>query len=84
MKDVGLIVWLTQLGFSVVFPPAALILLAVWLQKNHGWGQWVLWVAIALGFYCAVQGFRKSLKTMERLSKPKKKKEPPISFNDHE
>ena len=86
MKDLGLIVWITQLGFSVVFPPAGFILLAVWLRKNWGWGDWVLWVAIVLGFYCAVQGFRSSLKTMELMSRNKKKKqeEPPVSFNDHD
>lgn len=85
MKDLGLIVWLTQLGFSVVCPPAALILLAVWLQKSCGWGQWVIWAAIVLGFYCAVQGFRSSLKTMERMSQAKKEqRKPPDSFNDHE
>ena len=85
MKDIGLIVWITQLGFSVVFPPTGLILLAVWLQKNHGWGRWVLWAAIALGCILAVQGFRSSLKTMERMSQAKKEqRKPPVSFNDHD
>ena len=83
MKDLSLLVWLTQLGLSVALPPAAFIFLAVWLNRSFGWGQWVLWVAIMLGFICAIQGFRDSLKLLERLSDDKKKDDPGISFNEH-
>lgn len=83
MKDLSLLVWLTQLGLSVALPPAAFIFLAVWLIRSFGWGQWVLWVAIILGFICAIQGFRDSLKLLERLSDDKKKDDPGISFNEH-
>ena len=85
MKQLHLLVWITQLGLSTATPLAGFILLAVWLQKSCGWGQWVIWAAIVLGFYCAVQGFRSSLKTMERMSQAKKEqRKPPASFNDHE
>lgn len=84
MKDLSLIVWLTQLGFSVAFPLAGFILLAVWLRDSCGWGDWVIWVGLALGIYCAIDGLRISLKAMSRLAKPKKKEEPPIAFNDHD
>lgn len=84
MKDLSLIVWLTQLGFSVAFPLAGFILLAVWLRDSCGWGDWVIWVGLALGIYCAIDGLRISLGAMSRLAKPKKKEEPPIAFNDHD
>ena len=32
MKDLNLIVWLTQLGMSVAVPLAGFVLLAVWLR----------------------------------------------------
>lgn len=84
MKDLSLLVWLTQLGLSVALPPAGFILLAVWLRNSHGWGNWVIFVGIALGLICAIDGFRHSLKAMERLSrKPKEDSPPPVSFNDH-
>jgi hypothetical protein len=84
MKDLSLLVWLTQLGLSVALPPGCFILLAVWLHNSHGWGTWVIWVGIGLGLICAVDGFRTSLKAMERLShKPKEDAPPPVSFNDH-
>ena len=84
MKDLSLLVWLTQLGFSVAFPLAGFILLAVWLRDSQGWGSWVLWAGILLGLICAFQGLRSSIKSMERLSRHKKDDPPPpASFNDH-
>ena len=83
MKDLSLLVWLTQLGLSVALPPAAFIFLAVWLNRSFGWGQWVIWVGIAVGFICANQGFRDSLKLLERLSADKNKDDPGVSFNEH-
>lgn len=85
MKDLSLLVWLTQLGLSVALPFGGFILLALWLQSEWGWGQWVLWVGIVLGVICAIDGFRSSIKAMERLSKRKDDPEPPaVSFNDHD
>ena len=83
MKDLSLLVWLTQLGLSVALPPAAFIFLAVWLNRSFGWGQWVIWVGIAVGFICAIQGFRDSLKLLEQLSADKDKDDPGVSFNEH-
>jgi hypothetical protein len=85
MKDLSLLVWLTQLGLSVAFPLAGFILLALWLQERFGWGTWTLWAGIILGSICAIDGFRNSLKAMTQLSKNKKEQEiPPVSFNDHD
>ena len=83
MKDLSLLTWFTQLGLSVAIPPAMLIFSAVWLRNRFGWGQWILWVAILLGIYCAVTGFVFSLRTLSRMAKTKEK-EDVISFNDHE
>jgi hypothetical protein len=85
MKDLTLIVWLTQLGFSVAVPLAGFVLLAVWLKDRFGLGQWVIYVGIGLGLICAIDGLRNSLKAMERLSRRKKDDPPPpVSFNDHQ
>ena len=84
MKDLSLLVWLTQLGLSVALPPVCFILLAVWLRDSCGWGSWVLWVGVLLGIYCAITGFISSMKTLKRLTSDKKKEEPPVSFNEHD
>lgn len=85
MKNISLIVWLTQLGFSVALPPAGFILLAVWLRNRFDLGLWVVWVGIILGLYGAIDGLRTSLKTIDRLSKDKTEDTPPpVSYNDHD
>lgn len=85
MKEFALIVWLTQTGLSVAIPPAGFILLAVWLRNTFDLGDWVIWVGVILGVIGAINGFRDSLRTLERLSrKDKKEPLPPVSFNDHD
>ena len=83
MKDLSLLVWLTQLGLSVAVPPVLFILLALWLRDSCGWGGWILWAGIGLGLYCAVHGLVTSLKTLKRLTDGKKQDEPPVAFNEH-
>lgn len=85
MKDLTLLVWLTQFSLSVVSPLACCILLAVWLHNSLGWGQWVIWLGAILGAVLAIDGLRHSLKLMARLTKEKKDAPPPpVSFNDHD
>jgi hypothetical protein len=84
MKDLNLLVWLTQLGFSVAVPPAITIFLTVWLRNAYGWGNWIVWVGAALGIFFAIDGLRISLKTIRRIVESKKQDAPPpVSFNDH-
>lgn len=84
MKNISLLVWLTQLGLSVVLPPVGFLWLASWLKNSHGWGSWVIWVAVVLSVICIIDGLRTSLKAMERLARDEKKEEPPVAFNEHE
>lgn len=83
MKELTLLVWLTQFGTSVVAPLAGFVLLAVWLRNTFGWGSWVIWVGIVLGVICALDGFLSSIKHLSRLSKKKNESPPPTAFNDH-
>lgn len=85
MKHLNLLVWLTQLGISVVAPLGGFIWLGVFLRQRFGLGVWVVLVCIAVGLICAIDGLRVSLRAMERMAKDKKDTEPPpVSFNDHE
>lgn len=83
LKDLSLLVWLTQLGLSVAVPLAGFILLAVWLRDSFGWGSWVVWVGIVLGVYSAIHGLLGSLKVLRKLTNEPKQEEPPVAFNDH-
>lgn len=84
MKNLSLLVWLTQLGLSVALPPVGFVLLASWLHKRHGWGDWVIWVGVVLGVVLALDGLRTSLKAMQSMAQDEKEKKPPVSFNDHD
>ena len=84
MKNLGLLVWFTQLGLSVALPPAGFIFLASWLRSSYGLGQWVIWVGIGLGAIGAIDGLRTSLKAMLKMSEEKEQEAPPVSFNEHD
>lgn len=84
MKDLNLLVWLTQLGLSVALPLAGFLIFAVWLRQSCGWGAWVVWACLVLGLISAVSGFRSSLQAMKMMSRDRKKEDPPpVSFNEH-
>lgn len=84
MKEMNLLIWLTQLGLSVGLPLAGFVLLAVWLHRACGWGVWVIPAGLIIGLISAVSGFRGSLQAMEIMAKSKKKQDPPpVSFNEH-
>lgn len=86
MKDLSLLVWLTQLGLSVVAPLVGYVLLAIWLRNRFDWGSWVIWCGAVIGVISAADGLRSSLRLMSRMAKDRKKDEgpPPVSFNDHD
>ena len=56
MKNLSLLVWLTQLGLSVALPLGGFVLLAVWLRQRFNWGVWVIVAGVLLGVICAVDG----------------------------
>ena len=85
MKDMKLLIWVTQLGLSVAAPLGGFILLAVWLRNRFQWGNWVIIVGAVLGAVCAAEGLLSSIRAMKNMAKADKKEDsPPVSFNDHE
>ena len=42
MRTVRELVWLTQLGLSIVCPLLLCLLGAVWLRDRFGFGNWVI------------------------------------------
>lgn len=84
MKNISLLVWLSQLGLSVAVPLGGFVLLGVWLHNRFGWGSWIIVVCTVLGVICAADGLRSSLKAMDRIAKNETEDKPPVSFNDHD
>ena len=69
MSDWSMLIWLTQLGLSVVLPLGGMTGLAIWLCGKFQLGRWVVLIGILLGFILAVSGFRNTLKQMEYMEK---------------
>ena len=85
MKYVSLLLWVTQFGFSVVFPTCFFLLVANWLRNSYGFGWWVMIVAGVLGILTTVSTVRSCLRAMRKeADKTGSDKEPPIAFNDHD
>lgn len=85
MKFLSLLVWVTQFGFSVLFPTCFFLMVAVWLQGKFGLGMWIVAVLGILGFLTSISTakscIRSLLKEMDRASD--RKDPPPPAFNDH-
>lgn len=87
MKDLKLLVWLTQLGISVALPLGVFVGLALWIRDRFSLGGWVLAVGIVLGLIVAIHEFYQTMKLLDRVGNKKKKdkdKSSTVFFNDHE
>lgn len=82
MKTLSLILWVTQFGLSILFPPCFFLWFAAYLQQNHGFGIWTSIVGGILGVLTAIStakaNWRSMRKEAESGSEP-----PPVSFNEH-
>ncbi|MBE5792099.1 MAG: AtpZ/AtpI family protein [Clostridia bacterium] len=88
MKELNMLVWLTQLGMGVAVPLAGFIWLGIWLKNKFSLGPWCVILFCIIGMITAFDGLRASLKIMERLDRSKRKEEKQgkagVSFNDHD
>ena len=75
------LVWITQVGLSVLAPLLLFILGAVWLKNRFSLGGWVIAVGIALGLLGAAGALINTFRLLHRL--PDEKKDKPVGFNDH-
>lgn len=82
MKTLSLILWVTQFGLSILFPPCFFLWLAIYLQQNHGWGIWTTIVGGILGVLIAISTAKANWRTMRKEAESGSKP-PPVSFNDH-
>ena len=84
MKDLRMLVWLTQVGISVAAPPVVFLLHALWLRSRFDLGVWCILAALALGMICAVSGLRQTLMLMEKMHRQNHRDTPTVpGFNEH-
>lgn len=60
------IVFLLQLGFSMLLPPLVCVAGALYAQEHWGWGDWVWPAAIGLGLVLGGSAFWEFARLMQR------------------
>lgn len=84
MKFLSLIVWVTQFGFSVLFPTCFFLFLAHWLMTKFGLGMWVMVVLGILGFLTSISTAKSCIRSLlKEIARQGNQQEPPVAFNDH-
>lgn len=84
MKTLNLLLWVTQFGFSIMFPLCFFLLLASWLQNKFGLGMWIMVVFGVLGLLTTVSTVKSCLRSLRKAADEVSSQEPPpIAFNDH-
>ncbi len=66
---------LTQLGFSIAFPPILCIFFGLWLQKKWGVGDWVIVVCLLVGIVSGACSFLSFVRTARFRADRTEKKE---------
>lgn len=85
VKTVYLLLWVTQFGFSILFPICFFLLLGTWLTNRFGLGIWVIVVLGVVGLLTSISSARSCIQALRKAAEEAgDQKEPPISFNDHE
>lgn len=85
MKYWSLLVWVTQFGFSVLFPVCAFLLLGSWLQSSYGLGQWIMILCGILGVLTSIRTAGTCIRSLRKEAEQAgEREEAPVSFNEHE
>lgn len=84
MKILNLLLWVTQFGFSIMFPMCFFLLLASWLQTRFGLGLWITVVCGILGLMTTVSTVKSCLHSLRKAADEASPNDPPpIAFNEH-
>jgi hypothetical protein len=84
MKYLSLLVWVTQFGFSVLFPVCFFLMVAFWLQQKFALGIWIVAVLGVLGVLIAIGTAKANWRAMRKDAEAASDNPlPPIAFNDH-
>ncbi len=85
MKFWWLLVWVTQLGFSVAFPLCFFLILASWLRSTYDLGLWIVLLFGALGLLTTISTLRSCIRSLRKeVQRSDSQEIPPVSYNEHD
>ena len=78
------LIWIGQLGFSLVIPPAVLAFAGFRLSNRFDIGSWIIWLFIGIGLMTSVSTASGYIKKYKDEEKKKEAENPrPQGFNGH-
>lgn len=77
------LMWLTQLGISVLMPPVCMTWLCSWMVNTKGMPAWLYAIFIPLGLACGGVSFWKFCKMVMKKAKRKAGEPEQYYFNKH-
>lgn len=80
----SLLLWVTQLGLSLLFPLCFFLILAVRLQQRYELGTWIVLLLGLVGFLTSVSTARSCIRSLRKAAEKASDQKDPASFNDHE
>ena len=84
MKILNLLLWVTQFGFSIMFPLCFFLWLGSWLQAKFSLGIWIVIVFGVLGLLTTVSTVKSCMRSLlKAANEASPQKEAPIAFNKH-
>ncbi|MGM9590443.1 MAG: AtpZ/AtpI family protein [Faecousia sp.] len=85
MKFLNLLLWVTQLGFSILFPLCFFLYLGYWLQNKFSLGLWVIILLGILGLLTSVSTVKSCLRSLLKAAdEASPQRDTPIAFNNHD
>lgn len=87
MKQISLLLWVTQFGFSILFPVCFFLIAGTWLQERFDLGTWVLVVCGIVGLLTSISTTRSCIRAMRKEAGDRKSEEDHktvVAFNDHD
>lgn len=84
MKFFKDLIWITQLGLSIVVPLFLFTQGSVWLRNRFDLGVWIVILGLVLGLYSAFSAARVFARIYLPKEKDEKKDVSPISFHEHD
>lgn len=84
MKILILLLWVTQFGFSVLFPLCLFLYLGFWLQNRFELDLWVTVLCGTVGFMTSISTAKSCLRSMLKVrDEASSQRQSPNTVKDH-
>lgn len=84
-KILSMLLWVTQLGLSILLPLCIFLLAGTWLRQRYDMGMWIMVVLGILGFLTSLSTARSCIRALcKEAREAGKDEQAPSAFNQHD